>query len=470
MRFLACLLLAACAADPGDTVEFPDDNEDTGPAVEAPCASDLGKAIFAATQDVIARGSVPDNLYSTKRNAADLMALTDGPQIFPAFRQMIGSAEHEVVLQTYVWEPGSDPVNDIMGGIADLARRRAMTAPQGPPVTVRFLFDVLSLGSAWQALPRAQAAFDALAIDPKLVKLELAGFYHFAFGNLHVKTLVVDGRSAIVTGANPQAHHNYDSPWRDAGFRFTGEVAMALLADFDNAWKQGKLWTCGAREDIDPAMCQAAPTPIAYTVLPADLPETTCQPMMLVTRAADANPFSNRIDNTQDQAFLAAFANAKTHIRMQTPNLNDDAAKAALIEAVKRGVLVDIVLSKGFNDSTEVAPGQGGTNFDNVAMLYDALAAAGVADSCRKLRIRWYSRDGLRAVEGNGDYASHEKYASVDDQVVIVGTANMDTQSWNNSRETNVLVDDATVTRAWDSQIFDRDFDNAVLVDQCPTI
>ena len=285
-----------------------------------------------------------------------------------------------------------------------------------------------------------------------------------------MKTLVVDGRSAIVTGANPQSQHNYDAPWRDAGFRFSGDVAMALLADFDDAWKQSMLWTCGAREDVDPAMCQAAPTPVTYTVLHADIPETTCQSMMVVTRAADANPLSNRIDNTQDQALLAAFANAKTHIRMQTPNLNDDAAKQALLDAVKRGVLVDIVLAKGFNDSTEALPGQGGTNVDNVAMLYDALAAAGVADACHKLRIRWYSHDGLRAVEGNGLYASHEKYTSVDDQIVIVGTANMDTQSWNNSRETNVLVDDAAVTRAWDTQLFERDFGNAVLPDQCPTI
>jgi phosphatidylserine/phosphatidylglycerophosphate/cardiolipin synthase-like enzyme len=153
---------------------------------------------------------------------------------------------------------------------------------------------------------------------------------------------------------------------------------------------------------------------------------------------------------------------------MQTPNLNDDAAKTALIAAVQRGVLVDIVLAKGFNDSTEIAPGQGGTNVDNVAQLYDALA--GVPDICHRLRIRWYSRDGLRPIEGNGLYASHEKYTSVDDQVVIVGTANMDTQSWNNSRETNVLVDDPTIAQAWDAQLFERDFGNGILVDQCPTL
>src|SRR5690606_22264670 len=149
-----------------------------------------------------------------------------------------------------------------------------------------------------------------------------------------------------------------------------------------------------------------------------------------------------------------AFAAARSHIRIQTPNLNDDAAKAGLVDAVKRGVRVEIVLSKGFNDLTEQAPGQGGTNEENVAMLHEELAAAGVTDICNKLQIRWYSRDGLYPIVGNGIYASHAKYMSIDDTVVIVGTANMDTQSWNNSREVNIVVDDAVTTRAWDATLF----------------
>lgn len=283
-------------------------------------------------------------------------------------------------------------------------------------------------------------------------------------------TLVVDGRDAIVTGANPQAHHNYAQPWRDSGYRLSGDVAIALLGDFNDAWQESQLWTCGAREELEFLQCQRAPEPVTYEIARTDLPASTCKPMMVVTRQADANPLSNRTDNPQDQALLAAFAAAKSVIRMQTPNLNDDAAKNALLEAVKRGARVDIVLSKGFNDLSEVAPGQGGTNETNVAALHKALADAGVTDICNKLRIRWYSRDGLRAVEGNGIYASHAKYTSIDDSVVIVGTANMDTQSWNNSREVNVVVDDVATTEAWDSQLFAPDFDGGVLVDQCPTI
>jgi phosphatidylserine/phosphatidylglycerophosphate/cardiolipin synthase-like enzyme len=476
MRALALLLVAtaACtAAEPDEMVSFPPDQsgEDQPPA-QAACASEQGRKIFDATRDLIGMGSVPASLYSTQLNAADPAALIDGPQIFPAFRELIASAEHHVSLQTYVWEADTDPTNEIVAGLRDLAARRAAEAPDAPPVTVRFLFDVstLGFGSTVTALPKAWAQVEALALDPKRVTFELAGYYHLAMGNLHVKTLVVDGRAAIITGANPQAHHNYAQPWRDAGYKLSGDVAVALLADFDNAWQQSKLWTCGSVENPEFLECQADPQPVTYAIIHADLPADTCKPMLVASRQSDMNPTSNRTDNTQDQAFIAAFGAATSHIRMQTPNLNDDAAKAALVDAVKRGVRVELVLSKGFNDMSEIGPGQGGTNDTNVAALHATLEAAGVTDICKKLQIRWYSRDGLHAVEGNGVYASHAKYASVDDTVVIVGTANMDTQSWNNSREVNVVVDDAVTTRAWDEALFLPDFDSGLLVDQCPSL
>lgn len=472
---LFTVLLTACAfeAESPDEVMFPD--HETGAAEDAvgsQCASDLGRAIFDATKSVVSTGTVPGSLYSTSRNIAEPSMLIDGPQIFPAFRDLIASAEHHVSLQTYVWEPGSDPTNEILEGLRDLAARRRGTHPEGPPVQVRFLLDVstIGFGSNVMALPHTWADIEAQGFDPKLIQFELAGFYHTAMGNLHVKTLVVDGRTAIVTGANPQAHHDYATPWRDAGVRLRGDVAVALLADFDHAWMQSQLWTCGSREEPEFLNCQKAPEKLAYAIMPADVPAATCTPMLVTSREAEISPWSNRIDNTQDQAFLAAFASARSHIRIQTPNLNDDAAKGAVLDAVKRGVRVELVLSKGFNDLSESAPGQGGTNQQTVDELHATLAAAGVTDLCQKLQIRWYSRNGLTPVEGNGIYASHAKYASVDDTVVIVGTANMDTQSWNNSREINVVVDDAITTRAWDSQLFTPDFDRGLLVDQCPTL
>lgn len=434
------------------------------------CASPLVAAMFEGTRDVIWRGTVPGDHYVTTNNAADTDVMIDGPQIFPAFRALIASARHHVSLQTYVWEPGSDPTNEILAGLRDLVARRTAANDTSPPVTVRLLLDaaIVGFGSNTKTLPALVGELEALALDPRHVTFEVAGFFHVAFGNLHVKTLVVDGRDAIVTGANPQAHHNYDSPWRDSGYRFTGDIAVSLLADFDNAWRKGYLWTCGTDDTKSVDKCIVKADPITWQVRRPQMASGTCRPMMVITRQTDADPTSNRIDNTQDQAFLAGWAAAQRHIHIQTPNLNDDAAKGALLAAVERGVTVDVVLSKGFNDVSENLPGQGGDNDMNVRMLYEALAANGVTNACDKLRVRWYSRDGRSPVRDNGNYASHAKFTSIDDEVVIVGTANMDTQSWNNSREVNVVVDDPALAVAWDAQLFGADFAKGVRTVHCP--
>jgi cardiolipin synthase A/B len=439
------------------------------PALEDPnglpiCASEQMHAIFDQTRSIIPKGTVSDEGFVTSRNHADAAMLLDGPQIFPAVRRLIASAKHDVNLQTYVWEPGSDPANDIVAGLADLQKAR-IAAGAKTPVNVRFLFDVSTLGQGSEVvlLPQAWAAVAALKLDTKYVRFELAGIIRSAVGVLHKKTVVVDGDRAIITGANPQAHHDYDKPWRDAGFSVSGEVVQALQQDFDAGWDDGKLWTCAGNETGKLPDCTSPTSPIVREPVTVAYAGDSCLPMLVTTRAPNTNPTNNRTDNPQDVAFLAAFGAATEHIHMQTPNLNDDAAKAALVEAVKRGVRVDIVLAKGFNDSTEAYPGQGGTNEENVAMLYEAV---GGRAACDKLRIRWHARSGVPVV-GNGIYATHAKYTSLDDKIVIVGTANMDTQSWNNSREINLVVDDPNLTTSWDAGMFDNDFASGVVVDQC---
>src|SRR5205823_10696838 len=110
-------------------------------------------------------------------------------------------------------------------------------------------------------------------------------------------------------------------------------------------------------------------------------------------------------------------------------------------QAVERGVTVEIVTAKGFNQLAEDLPFEGGDNAEVLRKL-----AAGIEAPCDRLQARWFSWDGISAIAGNGPHASHAKYASIDGEVAIIGSANMDTQSWSQSREVVVIVDDATMT------------------------
>jgi phosphatidylserine/phosphatidylglycerophosphate/cardiolipin synthase-like enzyme len=466
------LWLAACAAEPAGGVAEGEGAQRAGDAKLAACASPLMRQVFDETAHVVSRGAVPAALYATSKNAAHDTPLVTGPEIFPAMGRLIEGARHEVVLQTFVWTD-SDPAREILASVKRLEARRKIEAPGGAPVVVRILVDVTTTIGQMKILPGIARSLEALALDPAVVKWEVSGYPHVALGNLHSKVLVVDGRSAIVTGANVQPAHDYAEPWHDTAYALEGEVAEALLADFDASYERGVVWACDSRGRPDDAACKARPRKIDHPVDRAWIDarhRAACLPMLVVTRNADGNPASNDVDNPQDQAFLSAVRHAQRVVRIHTPNLNDDAIKGAIVDAIARNpaLVVEIVVSKGFNENSEQLPGQGGTNAKNVAELYARVASrVGVVQVCERLRVRWYSHAGGSPVIGNGPYASHAKYMSIDDGLVIVGSANMDTQAWNNSHETNVVVDDAATARAWDAKMFAPSFARGVVVDEC---
>lgn len=433
------------------------------------CASPLMTAIWERTKGVIANGTVPGTSFVTANNVVAETPLIEGPQIFGAMADLIAGANREVDFQTYVYEADSDVSELLLSGLSRLEARLEASRP-AEPVVVRMLLDVSSLGFGSKAryVPELGKAIEGLHLDPALVKVELAMFVHTVFGNLHVKTLVVDGERAILTGANPQKHHDAEvGPWFDTGYAATGGAATALLADFDFHWghRKTKRWVCGGDRDGDD--CKQPSEKLTRT-FPASTTKE-CLPVLAATRSGDGSPFGNATDNPQDQAFLAAFANARTHVAMITPNINDDAFKKGLVDAIvaNDALRVDLVLSKNFNDATVSLPGQGGNNQKNVDRLYESLARANVGAPCSRLRIRWYSEDGASPISGNGPHASHAKYASFDGQVAIVGSANMDTQSWNHSHEANIVVDSARVTKAWDDAVFAPAFARSIDVEQC---
>ncbi len=117
---------------------------------------------------------------------------------------------------------------------------------------------------------------------------------------------------------------------------------------------------------------------------------------------------------------------------------------------MRRGVEVDLLLSKEHEQSGESLPGRGGPNDDTIRKMSDMLGAS----ACQGLHVRWFSRDGRAPVESKGAPSSHVKCLAVDDQVTIMGSANQDVQSWRNSREVDVVVDGADLAKTYREAVF----------------
>jgi phosphatidylserine/phosphatidylglycerophosphate/cardiolipin synthase-like enzyme len=366
----------------------------------------------------------------------------EGADIFPAMADRIAEARQTVDLQVFLWESGSDPALAILDGLRRLAENRPS---QGPAVIVRILVNhhYLINPAGKQGLDRDVAA---LRLDPWRVRVQTATHSHGGLGFHHSKILVVDGRHAMVTGANVQHQYDFNRTWYDRAFLLEGPIARELRGDFDDAWRESLRLPPSPRRNGPPTGTAGAA-------------------MRIVGRPAQGWLFLPSSTTSQEQAFLAAIDNAQRRIWIQTPNLNERRIVASLVRAVRRRVRVRLILSKGFNRFAEGLPGQNGCNEDTVHRIAQELRRSGLSavEIPRWLDVRWYSHDGRLPIEGGGAHASHAKYASFDGQIAIVGSTNLDTLSFLHSRETNVVVEDPATAQAWDRQ-FDTVFERSIPV------
>jgi phosphatidylserine/phosphatidylglycerophosphate/cardiolipin synthase-like enzyme len=387
-----------------------------------------------------------------------IKTLVDGEQIFGGFKEIIAKAENEVDILCFGWDTNSDAERLIGEGI----KLAQLNVRDGKKLLVRIIVDDIQLDFAAE-INDLNSARKNWQLDQNKVNLQLAVYPHLGFASLHSKYLVVDGKYTIVTGANVENVYDFnENAWHDTGYMFEGPLAKTVLKDFDEAWeKHARHMECKDRKFAKD--CQE----VNYSERPnrdyqKNYNYSSGFPVIALAKTGK-DLFSNEINNPQDQAWLAVMENAASHINIESPNINDDAFLKAVVETVKRGINVNILTGNGNNDTAENVPGQGGTNIEAVKKLQSAVIKEIPAQK-DKLQIRWYSRDGVNPVLGREARASHTKFMSADAKVAIVGSGNLDTQSWNQSREFNVLIDDASVTQNIENAFFNKDWEKAVKI------
>ena len=279
---------------------------------------------------------------------------------------------------------------------------------------------------------------------------------------MHSKVLIVDGKYTIVTGANIEKIHKFtDAKWHDTGYLLEGPVAQTVLNDFDEAWEAHAIhWDCKERPFMPDCLEVKKPPRPARDYI-SQFKYDSGFSVVALPRQADGS-INNNINNPQDQGWLIAMSNAQSFINIETPNINDDTFQNAVIEAIKRGITINLMTSKGFNDTTEKYLAQGGTN-EEIAKKLQTRVAKEVPAMKEKLKIKWYSKDGKNPIIGGAANASHTKFMSIDSNIAIVGSGNMDTQTWNHSREFNILIDSPEITKIIDNDFFNGDWERGII-------
>jgi phosphatidylserine/phosphatidylglycerophosphate/cardiolipin synthase-like enzyme len=359
------------------------------------------------------------------------------------------------------------------------------------PFKLRIYADHLSpmfLGG--RARPKARALlgpwldlYRRLGIDPRTVQIEIYVHAHGAFlydrgarYSVHDKLLIVDGAYLHIGGANPQVKNNYNHPERDSAVVVKGEVASSALAAFDSLWsKTDFACTIEKRGDSYRPVCRNRSTPftvehVAAVTTPdlerAGVPANACLPMTVMSKGRVGFRNVGGYSNPWAKGLLAAVSAAGRDIALSSPNMNTPQLQGALVEALgQRNVRVRLLLPFARNEPQVGAFGGYGSNERSMSVLRAcALVAKGrSADEYEGLTTGfqggWWVADGERErFRGDGPGCFHTKFASFDDQAVILGSGNLDDQSFYHSSETSVLVDSPVVTKAVRQFLFESDW------------
>jgi len=271
-------------------------------------------------------------------------------------------------------------------------------------VTVRLLMDHISSAKV-PVHKQTIAELDRIGVSWRylLPVQPFKGKYQRPDLRNHRKLVVVDGRVAF-TGSQNLIDRSYDSPknlkrglkWQELVTRATGTVVPAINAVFLSDWY-------AETEEIL----------LTEEHLPAEDVRAETGPGDLVCQIVPSGPAYAQENNLR--MFLALVASAQERVIITSPYfVPDEAMMYAITSARLRGLDVQLFVSE-IGDQWSVWHAQ--------RSYYGALLRAGV-------RIFRYP----------APYILHAKHLTIDDDVAVIGSSNMDIRSFNLNFEISLLV------------------------------
>lgn len=269
-------------------------------------------------------------------------------------------------------------------------------------VTVRVLLDHIASLRA-PGYRRTTRKLTAIGADWHLMLpvQPLRGRYQRPDLRNHRKVLVVDGRVGFM-GSQNMVHRSYDKvvnrkrglKWQDLMTRLEGPIVSGLNAIFITDWYA---------ETDQLLVRETEPIEIAAS---DDDEELDCQ----VVPSGPGFPGENNL-----RLFNALLYYAQERIVITSPYfVPDDSMRYAITTAVQRGLSVELFVSE-IGDQPVVYHAQ--------RSYYEELLKAGV-------RIWMY----------RAPYILHSKHFTIDDDVAVIGSSNMDMRSFSLNMEVSLMV------------------------------
>ncbi len=369
-------------------------------------------------------------------------------------------------------------------------------------------------------------------MDPRVMIFQIRAHRHKSLRAVtHAKTFAIDRQVGIVTGINMVEYHFNDEKnpksakqelMVDHGFLVTGQIAYRMAENIYNLfWKNtptpNNPLTNHEKDDGFSDLYSTNIPNYQQTNLKDDLfsinnPENyfdsnfakgteiwrsfnpnlinlvpNRSPVKAIFASRDGNDFvrSNHPGEVmetfavtdQNRAFGGVFKYAKKEINMTTPSFNSLGFKNFVLEAVKNGVTVNLLLSKNYQDYNDQFQEMGKNSRAVRTSLNElkeemAKAKPNPGKIMGSFNVNWFvTRAGFVSGKRPGERYenrivlnemfynhNHTKFLCADGQVAIIGSTNLDEQSWFNSREFNLVIEGPEVVKSWCNRVFKEDY------------
>ncbi|MFN8575352.1 MAG: phosphatidylserine/phosphatidylglycerophosphate/cardiolipin synthase family protein [Candidatus Sericytochromatia bacterium] len=227
----------------------------------------------------------------------------------------------------------------------------------------------------------------------------------------HRKMIIVDGERAIVGGAN--FGEEYENTWHDTMTELEGEIVQEIQDEFFYGWHLSG--------GIIPENKIKLPQGKKYGHIPMKVTFTD--------GTAD-----NKL-NDFEKFLISCIFMAEHKIKIANPYFSDINIVNALIEAKNRDVEIDIVIPKE-NDTLFFSA----LNFGTAKKLVD-----------NEINVHFYN-----------ERFSHTKAYIIDD-IVIVGSSNLDPRSLKENQELSVIIYNHDFMTELEERLFNKDIKNSEL-------
>jgi len=392
-----------------------------------------GAALDSAKSSPAETGAPADKIGASGRFVTDIVGYGTKPThcqevFYPSFLK----AKEEILITTFLFDRTSPCGKIAAKALTDLNTKLKAT---GGRVRVYWVASTMSELLFWRKrpfkLPRLSdivhsmhetkpSEFD-LPDAASLTNLDfhIKTFHKWILGAVHNKLYIIDGHT-FITGSK-----NWDElPAFEYVAKLEGSIAMTARADFERIWGT-KL----------PTLASGGVT----TPRPGEVP------MLYLSRISNRG-LSHPEDNPQDQAWMKALDIAETSVFIMSPNFTTKTIVAKVLAAVRRGVKVTVITAYRFNDvvswfnTKSIGNNRYGFKHMKEDLRYEKQHVRDNLVLCYFLGKR------VQPPRPAKEEFAHVKFMAIDNEFMIFGSGNQDTQSWYNSSEGNVLVDDPTET------------------------